>query len=109
MQPAGDERQHTRRLVVELLRIVDDEKYRSFTRRAVEEREHREEHHQELGAAPSARPNTDSNAALRFGKLDHVVQERHHDLVDRGEAEADLGLDAGDARDGEVVASLIIA
>ena len=46
VQPAGDERQHTRRLVVEPLRIVDDEKYRSFTRRVVEEREHGEEHHQ---------------------------------------------------------------
>jgi hypothetical protein len=40
--------------------------------------------------------------ALRFGQLDHVVQERQHELVNRGEAEADLGLDTGDARDGEV-------
>ena len=103
VQPAGDERQHTRRLVVEPLRIVDDEKYRSFTRRVVEEREHREEHHQ--GARRSAIGETEhrlQRVALRVGQLDHVVQERHHELVDRGEAEADLGLDAGDARDGEV-------
>ena len=99
-QPAGDERERLRGDPVQPLRVIDEAQQRLLLRDVGQQAEHRQpdqETVRRLACAQTERRR--QRIALRTGKSLEAIEERRAQLMQAGERELHLGLDARRARD----------
>ena len=102
-EPAPDERQRHRRLVVEPLGVVDDDEERLGASGFGDEAQDRQADEERVeGVVLRTSECGVQRDPLRCGELPEVVEDREHHLVHAGVAEGHLRLDTGDADDPEV-------
>jgi 8-hydroxy-5-deazaflavin:NADPH oxidoreductase len=100
---ARHEREHARRCTVEPLRVVDHTEERLLLGGLRQQAEDREPDEERIGRPSRAQPERDlEGVALRIGQALHQVETRRAQLLERGERELYLPLDADRARDPEV-------
>ena len=99
-QAASDERERLRRSLIEPLGVVDEADQGALLGGVRQQAECGEPDEEGVGCLPLQ--ETEHNAerlALRWGEPTEVIQERSAQLVEPGERELHLGLDAGGACD----------
>ena len=94
-QPAGRERQALHRGLVEPLRVIDQAGQRLVLRRGGQQAQHRQPDQETIRSLPLPHPERDrQRVALRPRQLVQPSEHRHAQLVQSGERELHLRLDA---------------
>src|SRR5262249_21403045 len=105
LDPPSREEQGARRRVVQPLGVVDETHQRPFLRELGEDAEERERDEERIGARRGREPEGGAERVrLRLGQLLERRQLAAEELVEPGEGELGLGLDAGRAKDAGSVA-----
>lgn len=101
--PAGDESERLCGRGVEPLGIVDDDQHRLLVRQVRDQAEHREPDHEPVrGRAGSEPEHRRERPALRVRNPLHPIQQRHTELMQSGEHQFHLGLDADRAQQAQI-------
>ena len=99
----GDEHHGVRRAVVEPLRIVDQAQQRAFAGDVRQQRQRGEVDEERRRLAPALEPQGAAECAgLWRGKAGHSIQHRSQQLLQSGERQLRLGLDAERLEDAHV-------
>ncbi len=101
-QPAGDEAEHLRGGRVEPLRVVDDAQQRALGSGLGEEAQRRERDQEAVGRGAGRQPQGDAEGRLLRGRQGvEPAEQRRAQLMEAGERQLHLRLDAGHPRDAE--------
>jgi hypothetical protein len=102
VQPPRDEAEHLARSAVEPLRVVHDTEQRPILRDGRQQAERREGHEETVGSLPRGQAQGDAQGfPLRLREGLDQLEHRRAQLMNAGEGQFHLGLDARDMRDPE--------
>src|SRR5262249_13552150 len=103
VEASSEDPESARAVLVQPLRVVDDDEQRPSSRRSADERQRPEADEEPIwGCLVAHAERRPEGAGLWGWQVLDAVEERGQELVHSGEAELHLGFDADDAHDVEV-------